>query len=120
MGRFILSSLFAGLIDSGGKELDRDRALDPFLEELAAVFVYTLNISRSMVGVGCASAGAVELCPAVSAFRPAVGVAGGELVSCIGSCDAGIDISHLVLGIADELMARIEITPRSDRKIFST
>ena len=57
------------------QELDRDGALDPLLEKLAAVFVYALDVSGCVIGVGSASAGAVKLCPAILALGPAVCVA---------------------------------------------
>ena len=53
-------------------ELYCDGTLDTLLEELTAIFVNAVDVSCSMVGISSTTARAVELCPAVLAFRSGV------------------------------------------------
>ena len=71
-----------------------------------------------MIGICRATAGAVELCPAVLAFGTAVSVAACEPVAEFRVLNAVVDITHLVCVVADELVAGIEVAPRCDGEIL--
>lgn len=89
-------------------------------EEPAAVVVNACNVAGSVISVGCTAAGAVESGPAVVTFLAGVDIALAEVFLNIGVGDTVPDIAHEVLFVADKLMARIKIAPRSDSEIFCT
>ena len=91
--------------------LDHDGALHPLAEQLTAVLVHTGDAAGGVVCVGRAAAGAVELGPAVLALRAGVGVAVLELIPHGGVGDALPDVAHPVLGVADELVAGVQVAP---------
>ena len=73
-----------------------------------------------MISVSGTAAGAVESGPAVVAFLAGVYVALAEVFLNIGVGDTVPDIAHKVFFVADKLMARVKIAPRSDSEIFCT
>ena len=91
-----------------------DGALDALLEQLTAVLVDAGDAAGGVVGVGCTAARAVELGPAVLALGAGVGVAVLELIPHGGVGDALPDVAHQVLGVADELVAGVEVAPGGD------
>ena len=99
-------------------DLDHDGALDALFEQLAAVLVDAGDAAGGVVGVGRAAAGAVELGPAVLALRAGVGVAVLELIPHGGVGDALPDVAHQVLGVADELVAGVEVAPRGNGHVL--
>ena len=64
-----------------------------------------------MVTVGRTAAGAVELGPAILALLAGIGVAVLELIPDLGIGDTFPDIAHEVLGVADELVAGVQVAP---------
>ena len=67
-----------------------------------------------MVCVRRASAGAVQLCPAVGAFRVRINVAGAEFVLNLFVCDPVPYVAETEFFISHKLVAGIKITPRRD------
>ena len=59
-----------------------------------------------MIGVGCASAAAVELCKAVGTFLVGIDVAALELIADAGVGDALIDATEPETFLSHELVAR--------------
>ena len=100
--------------------LNHHCTLDTFLEKFASIFVNAVNAAGSIVGVGGAAAGAVQLRPAVLAVRSCIGVAGTEFILNFRSCHAVPDIAQAVIRIAYELVAREQFAPRGNCHIFGT
>ena len=101
-------------------DLHHNGALDPLLEQLAAVLINAVYRACGMVCVCRAAARAIKLCPAVLTFRARICVAKTELVLNLFVCNTVPYVSKEIFGIAYELMARIEIAPRGNCHIFST
>ena len=70
------------------------------------------------IGVGGAAAGAVELCPAVGAVGPGVGVAGTELLPQGGVGNAVPHVPQLVGFLPHELVAGVQVAPGGDRHVL--
>ena len=102
------------------RHLHHDRAFDALFEQLTAVLIGTGDGARRVIRVRGASAGAIELCPAILAVGAGIGVAQLEFILHLGIGHAVIDVAQKILGVADELVTRIQIAPRGDRHVLRT
>lgn len=89
------------LADNG----DGDSAFHALSEQLTAVAVNAADGAGGVVGVRRTAAGAVELCPAVTAFGARVDVAGGEILLNGGVFHAVPDVAEEEFFVPDELVA---------------
>ena len=95
-----------------------DSTFHPFTEEVTSWLVDAHDGAGGVVGVGGASAGAVEPCPAVPAGFPGVDVAAHEFILDGGVLDAVEDVAQQVLLVADELVAGIQVAPGGDGHVL--
>ena len=105
--------LYAGFGNSAFQcffDLHHDGALHALAEQFAAGLINAADGSAGMICIGRAATGTVELRPAVFALFPGICIAGTEGFTQFGIGHTVPDIAELILLIADELMAGIEIT----------
>ena len=101
-------------------DFHHNRALHTLFEQLAAVFVDTLDVAGGVVGVCRAAAAAIKPCPAGFTFFSCVDIAQLEFVLYFVVIYAVVNIAELVFIVPDKLVAGIQISLRCDRHIFST
>ena len=106
------------LLSQGPGDGDHDSAFHPLAEQLAAAFIHTLDRTGGVIGVGSAAAGAVQPCPAVLTLRMGIDIAGGKFILDFLIGHAVPDVAQLVLVLAHELMAGIQVTPGGNGHIF--
>ena len=107
--------LFLALCD-----LHHHGAFDALFEQLTAIFVNSVDASRCVICIGRTTAGAIKSRPAIAAFCTRISVALSELILCLNVFDPVPNVTKAVFLVADELMTRIQLTPRGDSHIFCT
>ena len=97
---------------------DHDGAFHALSEELTAVFVNSVYRTCGVVGICGTTAGAIELCPAVTAVGAGINIARTKFALFFFVCNSVPDITQLECLLTDKLMAGIKVTPRGNSHIF--
>lgn len=100
--------------------LYHDGAFKTFFLQFATDLVRFVDIAVELVGVGMATAAAVEACPAIGAFRFVEDVRVAEGLYEVLAEDAFVKTADAILFATDELVARIEVTVGCDGEVFVT
>ena len=90
--------------------LDHQRALDPLFKDFTAHMIGAVDIAGCVIGIRCASARAVQLCPAFCTLRTGVHITELERIPKLRVGNTLPDISHPELGIIDKLVAGIQVS----------